>query len=146
MQDFLPMAMEFAKQHTLMVVAWFAVFFMVIYTYIKALTSQVKIIDNAKLVDLMNNRNAIVIDLRTIDEFARGHIIHSLNLLPNEIKNQNIGKIEQHKETPIILVCATGLSSGASADLLVKQGFKEVYTLKEGITGWHTANLPLVRK
>ena len=137
MEEFMPMAIAFAKNNTLIVVAWVAVFVMVIYSFIKAATSKTKVIDNAE---------AVVIDLRSIDEFSNGHIINSLNLLPTEIKNHNIGKIEQHKETPVILVCANGAISGASAEILAKQGFNHVYTLKEGLAGWRAANLPLVRK
>ncbi|PJG83266.1 rhodanese-like domain-containing protein [Caviibacterium pharyngocola] len=146
MQEFIPMATAFAKNHTLMVMAWIAVFVMVIYTTVKALTTKVKIVDNAEAVRLMNNEEAIVIDLRTLDEFERGHIINSINVLPSEIKNQNLGKIEHHKDTPVILACATGMTAGASAELLAKQGFSRVYSLKEGITGWRSANLPLVKK
>lgn len=146
MEEFMPMAITFAKNHTLIVVTWVAVFVMVIYSFIKAATSKTKVIDNAEAVVLMNNQNAVVIDLRSIDEFSNGHIINSLNLLPTEIKNHNIGKIEQHKETPVILVCANGAISGASAEILAKQGFNHVYTLKEGLAGWRAANLPLVRK
>ncbi|MFZ7142743.1 rhodanese-like domain-containing protein [Avibacterium avium] len=145
MQEFLPMATAFAKNHTLMVIAWVAVFAMVIYTYFKALTTKVKTIDNAELVALINNQDARVIDVRTLDEFERGHIIHSINLLPSEIKNQNIGKIEQHKDKPVVVVCATGMAAGTSAELLAKQGFSQVYALKEGIAGWRSANLPLVK-
>ena len=140
MEEFMPMAIVFAKNHTLIVVAWVAVFVMVIYSLIKTATSKSKVIDNAEAVVLMNNQNAVVI------EFSNGHIINSLNLLPTEIKNQNIGKIEQHKETPVILVCTNGAISGASAEILAKQGFNHVYTLKEGLTGWRAANLPLIRK
>ncbi|MFU2059965.1 rhodanese-like domain-containing protein [Avibacterium avium] len=146
MQEFLPMATAFAKNHTLMVISWIAVFFLVIYTYFKAFTTKVKTIENAELVSLMNNKDATVIDVRTLDEFERGHIIHSIHLLPSEIKNQNIGKIEQHKDKPVVVVCATGMAAGASAELLAKQGFSEVYALKEGIAGWRSANLPLVKK
>ncbi|MGC7590801.1 rhodanese-like domain-containing protein [Bisgaard Taxon 46] len=146
MQEFIPMAKEFAQNHTLMVVCWFAVFFTVIYSFIKAATTKVKVVSNAEATSLMNNEDAIVVDLRTIDEFQRGHIINSVNVLPTEIKNQNVGKIEHHKETPVIVVCATGLTSNASAELLAKQGFNRVYTLKEGIAGWRSANLPLIKK
>ncbi|EEX50633.1 rhodanese-like protein [Pasteurella multocida] len=146
MQEFIPMAKEFAQNHTLMVVCWFAVFFTVIYSFIKAATTKVKIVSNAEATSLINNEDAIIVDLRTIDEFQRGHIINSVNVLPTEIKNNNVGKIEHHKETPVIVVCATGLTSNASAELLSKQGFSRVYTLKEGIAGWRSANLPLIKK
>ena len=82
MEEFMPMAIAFAKNNTLIVVAWVAVFVMVIYSFIKAATSKTKVIDNAEAVVLMNNQNAVVIDLRSIDEFSNGHIINSLNLLP----------------------------------------------------------------
>ena len=88
----------------------------------------------------------MVIDLRSIDEFTNGHIINSLNLLPTEIKNHNIGKIEQHKDTPVILVCTNGVTSTTSAEILAKQSFNHVYTLKDGLAGWRAASLPLVRK
>ncbi|WP_032107971.1 rhodanese-like domain-containing protein [Necropsobacter massiliensis] len=146
MQEFLPMATDFAKNHSLMVIAWLAVFIMVVYTLTKSVTTKVKVIGNAQAVSLINNDDAVVIDLRTIDEFERGHIINSINLLPSEIKNQNVGKIEQHKEHAVILTCATGMSAGASAELLSKQGFSRVYTLKDGIGGWRSENLPLVKK
>ena len=146
MQEFIPMATEFAQKHTLLAVSWFAIFVMVIYTFYKGATSKFKVITHNEVIRLINADEAIVVDLRSIEEFQRGHIIDSINLLPSEIKNQNIGKIEQHKETPVILVCATGVTSGTSAEILAKQGFNHVYTLKEGLAGWRAANLPLVRK
>ena len=146
MEEFMPMATTFAKNHTLIVVAWVAVFIMVIFSFIKAATSKTKVIDNAEAIALINNQNAVVIDLRSIDEFTNGHIINSLNLLPTEIKNHNIGKIEQHKDTPVILVCTNGVTSTTSAEILAKQGFNHVYTLKDGLAGWRAASLPLVRK
>ncbi|MFC1095584.1 rhodanese-like domain-containing protein [Pasteurella multocida] len=146
MQEFIPMAKAFAQNHTLMVLAWVMVFFMVIYTFVKDFTSKVKVVTNAEAVSLMNNEDAVVVDLRSIDEFERGHIINSMNILPAEIKKNNVGKIHHHKDTPVILACATGMSAGASAELLSKQGFNRVYTLKEGITGWRSANLPLIKK
>ena len=103
-------------------------------------------IENTEAIALINNQNAVVIDLRSMDDFNKGHIINSLNLLPTEIKNHNVGKIEQHKETPVILVCANGVTSASSAEILAKQGFSHVYSLKEGLAGWRAANLPLVKK
>ena len=87
-----------------------------------------------------------MVDLRTLDEFQRGHIINSINLLPSDIKNTNLGKIEQHKEKALILVDANGVNASTSAALLSKQGFNKVYVLKEGISAWTGANLPIVKK
>lgn len=143
--DFTVMALQFAKNHTILVVAWIAIFIMVIYQSFKALTSKVKAVDNAQLTQLINEDDAAVIDLRTLDEFKRGHIINSLQVLPAEIKAQNIGKIAQHKERPVIIVDANGIVSNNAANELIKQGFARVYVLKEGIAGWINASLPLVK-
>lgn len=145
MEELMPMAISFAKTHTLLVVAWVALFFGTIYVFIKDGFSKVKIIDNAQAVTLMNNQNAVVIDLRPIDEFKRGHIIHSQNFLPSDISKHNLGKLEHHKETPVIVACATGTVAKSAAENLVKQGFSQVYALNEGIAGWNASNLPLVK-
>lgn len=145
MEEFMPMAIQFAKNHTLMIACWVATFIATIYLFIKETTSKIKIIENAEAVSLMNNDNAVVIDLRSIDEFKRGHIINSQQFVPSDIKNHNIGKLEQHKDTPVILVCTNGFTARSSAEILAKQGFSRVHMLKEGISGWNAANLPLVK-
>lgn len=145
MEEFMPMAIQFAKNHTLMVAGWVGLFIATIYVFMRDNFSKVKVISNAEAVNLMNTQNAVVLDLRTIDEFQRGHIIHSQQVLPSDIKKHNLGKLEQHKDIPVILVCNTGMTARASADILVKQGFNHVYSLKEGISGWAGANLPLVK-
>ena len=146
MEEFMPMATEFAKNHTLMIVCWIALFFGTIYVFFKEVTSKIKVIENAEAVSLMNNEDAVVIDLRSIDEFKRGHIINSQQFVPSDIKNHNIGKLEQHKELPVILVCASGLTARPTAEILAKQGFDRVHALREGIAGWNAANLPLVKQ
>ena len=131
MQEFMPQAIEFAQKHTFLTIAWFAVLFMTLFTFFKSATQKYRVITNPEAVHLMNNEEAVVIDLRSIDEFQRGHII---------------GKIEHHKEKPVIIVDVNGVSSTTSAELLTKQGFEKVYVLKDGLTAWAGANLPLVKK
>ncbi|MGQ0287335.1 rhodanese-like domain-containing protein [Pasteurellaceae bacterium 22721_9_1] len=143
MEEFMPLAIQFAKNHTLLVAAWFAIFGATIYVFVKTALSKVKIISNSQAVALMNNQDAVIIDLRSIDEFKRGHIIHSQHFLPTDIKNHNLGKLEQHKDKAVILVCATGMNARTSAEILAKQGFSQVHVLQEGIAGWNGANLPL---
>lgn len=134
------------SKHTLLAVSWFAIFVMVIYTFYKGATSKFKVITHNEVIRLINSDEAIVVDLRSLEEFQRGHIINSINVLPSEIKNQNIGKLESHKEKALILVDTNGTSASASAVFLTKQGFNSVFVLKEGLSAWVAANLPLVKK
>lgn len=145
MEDFIPKAVQFAGNHTIMVVAWVAVFIGVVVTFVKSATSSVKVIDNAQLTQLLNKENGVVVDVRTNDEFKRGHIIGSVQVLPSEIKNHNATLLEKHKNVPLIVVDASGLGSESLANQLNKQGFAQVYSLKEGIGGRRAANLPVVK-
>ena len=146
MQEFMPEAIEFAQKHTLLTVAWIAVFVMTILSLVKGATQKYKTISNAEANTLMNDKEALVVDLRSLDEFQRGHIIGSINLIPADIKSQNVGKIEHHKEKPLIVVDVNGTLSNNSAESLAKQGFTQVYVLKDGLAAWAGANLPLVKK
>ncbi|OBX04483.1 hypothetical protein QV06_06165 [Gallibacterium genomosp. 3] len=146
MEEFMPKAIAFASQHTVMVVAWIVVFVGTIYVFVKSAVSGSKEIEQAQLSRLVNKENAVIVDLRSSEEFLRGHIAGSQNILPRDIKEKNLGKLEQYKDSPVIVVCASGMTSRGSAEQLYKQGFKQVYSLKEGIQGWKAANLPLVKK
>ncbi|KAE9533231.1 rhodanese-like domain-containing protein [Ursidibacter arcticus] len=137
---------QFAANHTIMVVAWVALFVAVLINFYKGATSKIKVVDNAQATQLINNEDAVVLDVRSDDEFRAGHIIDSLHLIPSEIKGNKTQSIDKHKEKSIIVVDTNGLSAQGLANTLAKQGFNKVYALKEGIAGWRAANLPLVKK
>jgi len=136
----------FTKNHPLLSLAWVALFVVIIYLTIKSKFTKVKVISSAQAIHMMNKQDAAIVDLRSADNFRKGHITESFNILPVDIKNGSIKAIEKYKESPIILVDDNGLSANASGDILVKQGFAQVFALKDGIAGWNGENLPLVKK
>jgi phage shock protein E len=85
---------------------------------------------------------AVLIDLRTPDETAKG-------IIPNAIQLDYFRKdfekevIKLDKGKPYFLYCASGGRSTETAELMVKQGFKQVYNLKEGFTGWKKQKMPV---
>lgn len=137
---------QFVANHTIMVVAWVALFIAVIINIYKGVTSKVSVIDNTKATLLINKEDAVVVDVRTDDEFKHGHIIESVHLLPSDIKANKIQGIEKYKDRAVIIADNNGFSASSLANALAKQGFSHVYALKEGIAGWRGANLPLVKK
>lgn len=143
---FLQQAQQFATNHTIMVVAWVAIFVAVLVSLYKGATSKTKIVDNAGLTALINNEEGVVLDIRSDDDFRNGHIIDSQHLFPTDVKTGKIQSIEKFKDRPIIVVDNNGLTAQGVAESLVKQGFTKAYALKEGILGWRGANLPLVKK
>ncbi|WVD67549.1 rhodanese-like domain-containing protein [Orbus wheelerorum] len=136
----------FIKNHPLLSLGWIALFIVIIYLTIKSKLSKVKTISNAQTINMMNKQNAVIVDLRSADNFKKGHITEAVNILPIDIKNGSIKSLEKHKEFPVILVDDNGMLVNASGDILVKQGFEQVFALKDGIAGWNGENLPLVKK
>lgn len=80
----------------------------------------------------------VIVDVRTPGEYNNelGHIHGSL-LIPMQETEDSMGVYEGFRGKRIILVCRTGRRSGIVAGELVKRGFKDVYNLSGGMTGWN---------
>lgn len=87
--------------------------------------------------ELLNDSNIQLVDVRTADEFAEGHIAGSLNMDVKDEKGFPLAVDEQlDKEKPVAVYCRSGRRSRQAADLLTQKGFKKVYNLDKGILNW----------
>ncbi len=136
---------QFFQEHTFLCLAWIAILAMLIFNFFKSATAKFKFVSVAELTNLVNKENGLVIDIRSKDDFAKGHITDSVHVLPSDIKSGNLTGVESHKVDPIIVVCRSGQTAQATANDLVTAGFANVNVLTNGITAWNEANLPLVR-
>ncbi len=137
--------MQFIGRHPVLSIAWIGLLAAVLFTTFKGLTSKIKVITRGEATRLINKEDAVVVDLRQRDDFRKGHIAGAINLLPSDIKANNVGELEKHKSQPIIVVDGSGMQAQEPANALNKAGFEKVFVLKEGIAGWSGENLPLVR-
>lgn len=69
-------------------------------------------------------RGAVIIDVRTKDEYQGGHIKGSVNIPLNSLPN-NLSRLK--KDKPIITCCASGMRSASAKNILKSGGFPEVY-------------------
>ena len=76
----------------MLIAAWVAIFVITLYTLFKGATSKFKVIENAEAVQLVNNKEGVFLDVRTDDEFRKGHIVESHLIHPSDIKE---GKLLQ---------------------------------------------------
>ena len=84
---------------------------------------------------------ATIIDVRTIDEFSKGHLANALNYDWNENEfDKQIALLDKSK--PIFIYCLSGGRSSSAANKMRSEGFKTVYELDGGIMKWRGANLP----
>ncbi|MEZ8968059.1 rhodanese-like domain-containing protein [Vibrio breoganii] len=136
---------DFVQQNMILSVVWAGLIVALVMNIIKSSTAGYKEVDTQATTLLINRENGVVVDVRTKDEFKKGHITDSVHILPSEIKDGSFGSLENKKSDPIIVVCKTGQTAVDNANLLAKAGFEKVFVLKHGLTSWSDANLPLVR-
>jgi thioredoxin len=85
--------------------------------------------------------NAVLVDVRTPDEFSKGHLVNAKNIDWNgSTFDKEISSIDKSK--PVFVYCLSGGRSGQAASKMRADGFKLVYELDGGIMKWRGANLP----
>jgi rhodanese-related sulfurtransferase len=97
-------------------------------------------LSTVQATQLINGRNAAVVDIRSPEEFARGSLPHAKNV-PAEKVGERMRELK--KDKPLIVVCANGSSAGRVAAQLRAGGFSEVYVLGGGLAAWREAGLPV---
>jgi phage shock protein E len=88
--------------------------------------------------------NLILVDVRTPDEYAQGHIdgARLINYYDADWSQQ---MNQLPKNQPIVVYCAVGGRSGKAFATLQKLGFIEIYDMKGGFDAWRAQNLPIAR-
>lgn len=93
---------------------------------------------------ILQNTNPLILDVRTPEEFKQGYI-QGANLLPVQVIQQYIKKLEPYKNQDIFIYCATGNRSTVASRLLIEAGFKKIYNLRYGVSDWVKRGHPVVR-
>ncbi len=99
-------------------------------------------VDVANALQLINHKDAFVLDVREPSEYNNGHLLNA-KLLPLGKLKERVGELEKHRDKPILVVCRSGNRSGTACAILGKQGFTQVYNLAGGVTAWQSSKLPL---
>ena len=100
-------------------------------------------LSSRELTAMVNRDEAFILDIRPKKEFSTGHIVGSVNISNDQLKDKMV-ELDKHKDKTIIVVCASGLNAGAACAELKKAGFTAA-RLSGGITGWRSENLPVVK-
>jgi len=90
------------------------------------------------------NVNILLIDVRTPNEYASGHIQNSVNI---DYRAENFKELIQEldKNQDVYVYCKVGGRSGSAAKMMEKMGFKKVYDLDGGISNWEKKDLKTVK-
>ena len=85
----------------------------------------------------LSEENAIILDVRTPEEFEISRIPNSINIDFYNPQNfmYEIEKLD--KDISCYVYCRTGVRSANSCQLMSELGFKKVYNLIGGIVEWN---------
>ena len=75
--------------------------------------------------ELINDKNTVIIDVRTASEYGISHYPGAINIPLDELP-KHINQLKMENKT-ILLYCRSGNRSGIGMNFLHQQGFQEVY-------------------
>jgi thioredoxin len=103
-----------------------------------------KLVPAAFQKTINSTKDAVVMDVRTPDEFNSGGIANAVNVdfrdkyFETRVKDMDVNKI-------YFVYCLSGGRSGNAADFMRKNGFKNVYELAGGMLAWNKAAMPVTQ-
>ena len=104
----------------------------------------VKEVNSAEALELINHKNALVLDVREESEFKAGHLLNAKWIPLGKLAGRT-GELERYREQPIVVVCRSGHRSASACAALGKQGFAQAFNLSGGVVAWQKSHLPLER-
>lgn len=90
-------------------------------------------IDIKEMMEILKtNDNAILLDVRSIQEYNEGHIMGSINI-PLYDLTKNVNSQIKDREKTIIVYCSSGIRSRKAIQILKRLGYKNLYNIEGGI-------------
>ncbi len=133
--------MKFVTENILLIIIAFVSGGMLLWPSI-ARRSAGPVLDTLAATRLINDKGALIIDVRSNAEFSAGHLPAARNI-PLEDIDKRSAEIPEGK--PLLVVCATGNRSGRATGQLLKAGRADVFNLDGGLQAWRQAGLPVVK-
>lgn len=94
---------------------------------------------------LRTDKKAVVLDVRTPEEFAKGHIPGAINL---DIKapdfQKKLGELDKSKT--YLVHCAHGVRGAKACTVMDKMAFTNLVHLEPGLSAWEKAGKPVEKK
>ena len=135
---------EFIANNPLLVAGFVAVALLLVWTEFAQRRQGFKVLSSSQAVAFINRDGASVVDVSATADFARGHIVGARNLPVSRLDEPD-KDIRKLLDSPLLVVCKTGQASAKAAAQLVKQGAKDVATLKGGVGQWVADQYPVTR-
>jgi len=94
-----------------------------------------KVLDQNSYAQSIQNEKVILIDVRTPEEFANGHLPNAKNMnVSSESFAKDIQSLDKHQ--PIYIYCQSGKRSAKASAQMEALGFTQIIDLKDGYRAW----------
>jgi len=137
--------LDFLQREMLLFAAFGVVLVLFIANELHGRVSGPKRLAARDAVRLINDRDALIVDVRPHAEFKKGHLMNAVNL-PLAKVDEKVSELGKDKSRPIIVYCALGGSGVEAARKISGHGYTEVYPISGGLDGWMAADLPITAK
>lgn len=120
----------------------FALFLLQVNFALAQSTDSATVVSVETFEKMAKKKKNAVLDVRTPEEMAEGHLINALNFdfldesFPEKIESLN-------KNKTYLLYCRSGKRTAKAGALMKAAGFKNVYMLEGGITAWTEEGKPI---
>ncbi len=106
--------------------------------------ASVKEITPKQAKELLESGEAVLLDVRTKEEYGEKHVEGSINIPLNELE----ARIHELKGKKVIILCfcRSGNRSSVACEMLRAHGFSNIYNVKGGIIAWEKAGFKVVKK
>lgn len=131
---------EFIGNHFVLVAAFAGILVALVITLVQG--GGAAAVSPQRAVLILNQENAIPVDLRPNAEFKAGHIINAVNVSMQDIA-AGAAKLEKFKAQPLLVYCEAGAQAGNAVKTLRKLGYGKVHCLQGGLAAWRGEHLPV---
>ena len=133
--------MDFVQNNIFLILVAFASGAMLVWPAVRGRAggAAVSVTDATRLI---NREDALLVDVREAEEFAKGHILGARNI-PLAQLEARVGELEKHKAKPVIVHCETGNRSRGAQSTLRAKGFERAVNLAGGYVAWKQAGMPV---
>ena len=115
---------------------------MLLWPLIQGAATGAKNVSVQQAVQLINRRDAVLLDVRDAAEYAAGHLPNSRHIPIGEM-DKRLKELDKFKQRPVVVICRSGNRAASACAVLKKNGFAEAFALKGGVLGWQQANMPI---
>jgi rhodanese-related sulfurtransferase len=133
---------EFVQKNIWLVMIAVASGALFIWPTIAKLFSRGREVGVVEAVQLINRKDAVIVDVREPNEFKGGHIPNARNIPAGQITERG-KELDKLKSKPLLLVCQTGNRSTQACAGLVTGGFAQAVALSGGMAAWQQAGMPV---